>query len=530
MGDLTDTFVPPVDPDRTPLPAPIARVLVLEDRARIERHAPVTCAPGTTRLVVHGVSPLAQDVSVRAAVTDGPARVVDARIRRAVRIRRADKPEEIAELDAAIERLGASLAAADDDRAAVEERRERVLALLGRALAEIPEDVAWGRSDPAGWKAAVDGLCEKARALADRALESWFAESDTARELGALLLRRAVADRPDQHLAAWIEVDLALPAGATAAEAAVSVFYTVPCALWRPSHQARLAGGQLELRCRAAIWQRTGEDWDDVELRVSTARSSLGVSPPLLADDVLEVEKRTDDVVIAARQVAVRTTGTAGTPPAVVDLPGVDDGGEVRNLLAPRRVTIRSDGRPAFVELFRFAAPATVERIATPELVEAVIRRVTSVHTGTLPVLAGPVELVVDGGPIGVTEISFVAPTQPFELGFGPEPELRVVRSVRETTDDKDKVDKWRRRVTKVDLFLSNLGDRAHPIVVTERVPISETEYVRVKRLDDRITGTPVIDEDGMVVWTLTLPPYGTTTLKLGWEVAMAPDVKGGLF
>ena len=225
-----------------------------------------------------------------------------------------------------------------------------------------------------------------------------------------------------------------------------------------------------------------------------------------------------------------RATRLAGAPPAVVDLPGVDDGGEVRNILAPRPVTIRSDGRPAFVELFRFAAPAKVEAIATPELVEAVIRRVTSVHTGTSPVLAGPVELVVDGGPIGTTEILFVAPGQPFELGFGPEPELRIVRSAREVVDDKDRVDKWRRRVTKVDLFLSNLGDRPHQVLVTERIPVSETEYVRVKRLEDRITGTPVIDDYGFVVWTVSLPPYGTTTLKLGWEVAMAPDVKGGLF
>src|SRR5262249_7462953 len=73
-----------------------------------------------------------------------------------------------------------------------------------------------------------------------------------------------------------------------ATNATLHVSYTVRGARWSPIYDARLdTGGRdrkpsLELVPRAEIVQATGEDWRDVELAISTARTAKGGSAPEL--------------------------------------------------------------------------------------------------------------------------------------------------------------------------------------------------------------------------------------------------------
>ena len=62
---------------------------------------------GQNRIIVHGVAPVLQDVSLRAEVLSGKARVADVRIRRGLRIRTADKPEAARVLEEKLEALPA---------------------------------------------------------------------------------------------------------------------------------------------------------------------------------------------------------------------------------------------------------------------------------------------------------------------------------------------------------------------------------------------------------------------------------------
>ena len=50
----------------------------------------------------------------------------------------------------------------------------------------------------------------------------------------------------------------------------------------------------LELESEAVVWQNTGEVWGDVELACSTARPTLGTSPPTLTADRLSLRAKSD--------------------------------------------------------------------------------------------------------------------------------------------------------------------------------------------------------------------------------------------
>jgi uncharacterized protein (TIGR02231 family) len=312
----------------------------------------------------------------------------------------------------------------------------------------------------------------------------------------------------------------------------------VPGACWRPCHTARLtdaAGGRparVELDTDACVWQNTGEDWREVELVLSTERASLGVEPPQLASDVLRAMRRSSEVVVEAREQDIETTGLglggeAAARAVSAELPGIDDGGEVRTWRAAERATIPSDGRPYRARLGSFESDADVELCAFPELTRTVLLKSVQENRGGGPLLAGPVDLVRQSGLCGHTSIRYVAPGERFELGWGPDPDLRVSRDV-EALDEKARMlSAWSVRRTQVRIKLSNLGAEPKRVTVAERLPVSEVEKVRIAVDAERVTGGRRPDENGLLRWPVTLDAFGHEELELVWELRRHEDVVG---
>ncbi|MBK9029988.1 MAG: DUF4139 domain-containing protein [Myxococcales bacterium] len=309
-----------------------------------------------------------------------------------------------------------------------------------------------------------------------------------------------------------------------------------------PYHVATWRGDTLELATDACVWQATGEDWRDVALTCSTARPSLGATPPMPVDDLLRVQAK-GALVAAVREETIATTGL-GAARALDQVPGVDDGGRVQALAAPAPATIVADGRPHRIRLGAWSSPVEAAHVAFPELAPAVIVRTRAVHAGAAPLLAGPVDLIRDGGYTGRTTILYVAPGERFELGWGADPALRVHRTHREKRDEAGLLGSWDQIRHRVAIRLSNLGAAARTITVTERVPVSELpDKVEVVlkaadawQLEDddgairdrtpRITARTVGDH-GMVSWTVELPGRQRRAIAHEYVVKVHGSVQG---
>jgi uncharacterized protein (TIGR02231 family) len=524
---------PPLNGDVVLVDLPVTKVTLLEDRAQVVRKGRVNLAAGRTRLAVADVAPVLQDVSLRGEAEG--ARVVDTRARRAMRIQREDKPEALAALEEKIDALARTFHDAGEDRGRLEGRRQTLLEMVIRGLHEIPEDAGWGVVAHQTWHDTLEGLFTKSQELDESALELFSRQQDLAEDIKRLVAERSSKDRPDARFGCRLELDVDAE---KAGESEVTVEYVVPAALWRPMHRARLLeaeapGGEstLEVKSLAAVWQNTGEDWNDVELWFSTARSSLGHEPPKLADDLLTARRKNEKVVIARREVKVQrgslgSGGGGSTPaPAGIELPGVDDGGDVQTLKAPARATLPSDGRPNLIPLFEFKGPAVVERVTTAEIDGKVFIRARAEHTGERPLLAGPVELIRRSGTVGWSKVLFVAPGERFELGFGPDHGLRVTRKVG-FSEKIDEIDHWQHKVTAIQLFISNLSGSERTVEVKERIPVSEIEHVRVAVLEEQTAPMPEVDEDGFCTWQVTVPGRGHHRVHLSFRVSTAPGVQ----
>ena len=520
--------------------APVVEVTVLEDRARVVRRGAATLPAGQSRLVIDGVAPVLADKSLGAEVAG--ARVLDVRCER----RRvawsegaaAEQARAAARLDAAEREARAELDCAEVAHAAARRDADLIAALRTAALRELAVDAAWGKAPSPG--DTLDQLDARDRDAVARAVATAADLARVRRDVEALARRRELAAAAAGHEAARIVVDVHAD-GAGPAEVAVD--YVVPGACWRPYHTATFdaAVGELEVATDACVWQSTGEDWRGARLAFSTERPSLGTEPPPLADDVVRVRRRSDVVVAETRDQDLDEVGLGvdRAARAAAEVPGVDDGGVTQLLRAEHPATVIADGRPFRVPLGAWRAPAEVARVAMPERSPCVFFRVRAGNAGGRPLLAGPVDLIMDAGYVGRTSILYVAPGERFTIGFGPDAELRVHRELERERDEAGLLGGRNVTTVRVAVRLSNLGDEARTVEVTERIPVSELADVEVELAapdawapEPRGEQVPVVHarqlgDDGMVTWTVELPPYGRRLCALEYAIKSARRVVG---
>jgi hypothetical protein len=489
---------------------PIVRVTVLEDRAQVLRRGRLERVEGREVLELE-LAPVLADKSLSVRVKG--ADLVGSRILRE-RIQRAPETEE-AVLEERLRQAQAGLEAAQ--RAAQSQRAELDLWVRSQQLhlEELGEDAAWGRVDTSAWSEGLSVLSAEEDRLRQSLVRQRHEQERRERAVQDLQLRLRAARSPTSRDRLLLRIELSGQGG----PAELELEYLVPCACWRPWHQARLEGEQLSWRSDACVWQNTGEDWTDVELRVSTERPSLGTEPPTLQAEVLRAQKVGSQVRVEAREQSLQTTGLGGARTSA-RLPGVDDGGQPLHL-GGGRATVPSDGRPHRVPLLSFSSPAQLSHQLKGQVLGAVLLRTEADNTSPHPVLAGPVDLVRDSGFVGRTKILFVAPGERFELGWGPDPALRVHRSERTEEREARMLSSWSATDHVVDLKLSNIGPEPRRVEVLERVPVSEVEKVKVE-----VDGETA-DADGFVRWDVELPAYGTSALDLRWTLKKHSDVSG---
>jgi uncharacterized protein (TIGR02231 family) len=462
------------------------------------------------------------------------AKVVEARVVRAFKaVPPGGLPQDASELRRRIRDLERKLADQVADASRLSAQLEVVRSARGDLLRAIGELSAVGSAAPEGWAQQLEQL-RAAEAEAEEALsDSLASQQRTSTELQQARAARDVAESPQEVLEASIELTVESPAAASGAQAHVS--YLVPCAAWRPRYRATLAqrqgeGAAVELELEASVWQRTGEAWSDVELSLSTARPTLGVAPPELAPDFLSArpksaeEKRT--VEVSVREEVIQAVG-GGTTTESAELPGIDDAGEVQVLSAKERATVPPDGQPHRVPLSSFRAGATTQLLCAPEQ-SPLVSLVATFHNDQRSVLlAGPVDLLRDSGFVGRSQLRFAARGEQVKLSFGSEDHLRVQRE--ETRRDEESRLTGRRTIQRgVQLYVSNAGGEPVRLQLEERIPVSEVKEVEVSlRAKDTQPPPSEVTKDGIVRFTLDVPPREHREVKLAYDVSASAKVAG---
>ncbi|MFT4099214.1 MAG: mucoidy inhibitor MuiA family protein [Rhodoblastus sp.] len=438
------------------------------------------------------------------------------------------------------------------------------------------------RADREGWQTTIDALTVKAdmiRHFAQSSPEKLSAESkpldigqwnsafDTvgaalakagddlraartrAREIDDEIKAIEVARPRQQGKPPLRDVTIALDAAA-ATRAKFAVSYRVSGASWRPAYDARLDTGgagakpSLDLVRRAQIYQRTGEDWSDVTLAVSTTRALRGAQAPEVEPERIAfweppvpmaagMARREAQPMAKMQMDAARPASEAIAPAAPPPVQAVEQQSVLQadawqaNFVVPGKISVAADGATKNFALGAKRYEPSLVIKTSPALDPTAYLEAHLENAEEAPLLAGPVSVQRDGAFVGQGALKSVAPGEGFDLGFGADDRVSVARV---PVKRKENEPTWYNQ-TKLDqrdykTTIKNLHDFPIKTVVVDRIPFSENSAIVVEQLPQTTppTDKQIGDKRGVMAWSFDLKPGEQKELRLAWRMKWPAD------
>ncbi|MGI8504875.1 MAG: mucoidy inhibitor MuiA family protein [Hassallia sp.] len=335
------------------------------------------------------------------------------------------------------------------------------------------------------------------------------------------------------------------PAGAGEFELEVS--YLVNYASWNPLYDLRVSrtSDTVHLGYLAEITQKTGEDWINVDITLSTAKPGLGTLPPKLQPWYIDVP-RSPAQLMTTRRVRQRPMSIRAAPMAMAGT-AEDSDDELDNaeedLITAETVVaevskqgsvvtfklsgggnIPSDGSPHKTTIFNDDYPCNFDYIAMPRLVSFAYLQANvknSVNGATL--LPGKANIFRDNIFVGTTQLDNIAPGQEFKLNLGIDEGLKIERELVERQVDKKLMSNQRRVTYSYRLIITNLLNSEANLKLTEQLPVSRNEQIKVRLI--RSNPQIQLGEMGILEWLLSLAPEERREIYYQFTVEHPPEL-----
>ena len=527
-------------------PSRIVAVTVFPDGAAVTRSMDVMLPPGASTIVLRGLAAAVDPASIRVQ-GEGTGRLLLGAVET-----RAVPADPRAGLDPVLDGRIEVVKAEREEIAGRLEAAEAKKAAILRFSQVGPEKLSpeakpldvdrW----PAVWDAVGDGLAKANEALRDlrtraRRLDADLAALERTRQ-------RPASQGPRRDLVIAVETDgAAISTGPVTGR--LTVTYRVSGAGWQPVYDARLDTGArdrkptLAFERRAQITQRTGEDWGNVALTVSTVRAARGTAAPEVQPMLVTFfeplaglnDQRRDEMMRNKVAESVARMAPAAAPPAppapakvvAAEQEAVLESGAFQAAFrVAGTATVPGDGTPKALLLgSRKADPALSVRVA-PALDETAYLDAAFINEEDAPVLPGAVTLHRDGTYVGRGRLGLVAPGDKVELGFGADDKVKVVRvPVRRRENEPSWIGSTKTELREFKTTVKNLHDAGLRITVTDQIPVSENSAITIEATGvTPPTEKVVADKRGVMAWAWDYQPGEQKEIRLGWRMKWPAD------
>jgi uncharacterized protein (TIGR02231 family) len=332
-------------------------------------------------------------------------------------------------------------------------------------------------------------------------------------------------------------------AAAQAGSLEVSLAYTVPGASWVPSYDARVASSErsVQLDYFGIVRQSTGEDWKDVALTLSTARPSLGGAAPILSVWQLdlynpialreqEARSRRNDMMMAkaaaAPAVNMQTltsnafgAGAEELKDASFAAATIEAGATSASFKIAVSSSIPSDNSPQKVPVTSAALKAVPEYLTVPKRQTAAFLTSKVVNSSEFPLLAGAMNVFLDGTFVATSGLRTVMSGEKFDLALGVDDGIAIKhKRVQKFTEDTGLTNSGKRITYEYLITVQNNKKTTERVIVADQVPLSRNEKIVVKLLSPDAKDVKPTDE-GTLKWTLDLRPGEKRELTVKFTV-----------
>ncbi len=245
------------------------------------------------------------------------------------------------------------------------------------------------------------------------------------------------------------------------------------------------------------VQQNTGEDWTDVALTLSTARPQLGGAAPQLTPWTVDLARppppaavfggvaRTNDMPASMpRSKAVADVVELSAFEVTTAHARIEAGATSASFRIMTPATVLSDNSPQRVPITLAKLDAVPEYATVPKRMPAAYLTAKVQNTSESPLLAGDMNVFLDGTFVASSSLRTVMPGEKFDLELGADEGISVKhKRVNRFAENTGLTNSGRRVTYEYLITIQNNKRTAERIVVIDQVPISRHEKIVVKQL-----------------------------------------------
>ena len=342
---------------------------------------------------------------------------------------------------------------------------------------------------------------------------------------------------------------------ATAGTVTIELTYLVNNATWNPTYSIRAnnKADLITIEYDADIQQKSGENWTDVTMTLSTAQPQQSATPPMPTPWFVEVYKappptvtigiinaqpnavglRSKDSVVAESMMDSEETSYFGLEVAMASANAtINSDGPAVSFTLPRKITVTSNAQDMqTTSLGAFETEAKLFRIAVPMITDSTYIRSNVTNTSDYILLPGVASIFHGSDYVGKTSLPTIAPGESFDLDLGIDPIVIASRVLLEKeTVSTGLFSSGIQTLYKYRVTISNGHEETIDVRLWDRMPVSRNEKIEVtlKNISTPLSTDALylssLRPTGLLRWDLQLlgNTTGKSSTELSWEIDVA--------
>lgn len=422
---------------------------------------------------------------------------------------------------------------------------ERIAGFVTNPVAPEPGGVSPAAADVSYWKSITTFYREGHSRIHGERLGNGQRLMETKQELNRTEARLQSLGRGETRTRSIARVGIAKK---TEGSLSLELSYVVSGPSWKPVYNLRATGGSssMQLEYDALVTQATGENWEDIELRLSTARVNVsGVLPELepwrIDFYTPPPPQETRDFAPMHKSMAQGLDsslglGAAAPAPAArmeemsVEAAGVEQAGASVLFTVAGRASITGDNSETRVSIARNELPAKYSYRAVPKLAELAYLTAEFTNSMQFPILSGKANIHFDGALVASSALELIMPGEVADASLGVDEGVKVeYRFIRRFRKGEGFISKRTCEQFEYVIRLTNHTGREIEIQVCDQFPVSHDNDLAVKPVQPEIKDSRediTLDDRSKITWNLKLPPSGDRELPLSFQVEYPADRK----
>lgn len=305
----------------------------------------------------------------------------------------------------------------------------------------------------------------------------------------------------------------------------LTLTYLVNEAGWQPVYDIRVdnLNGPVNFNYKANVWQRSGVDWNDVNIILSTRNPVQNNAKPELYPWFIDFQQAAlykDRVGAAQKSLAaapVAMSSEMQMAESMADYISVDQKQLSVEFNPSLKYSVPSDGKPYTVAIRDYSVSARYTYYAAPKLDDNAFLVAYLTDWNNLNLLPGTANIYFENSFVGESFIDPFTSEDSLKISLGRDQSITVKREVmKDFTEDKF-LSSDVERFFGFEIVVRNNKNIPVKILIEDQVPISKNEEIEVKLIDS--SGGKYTVKDGKIGWDINIEGSKSLTKKLVYSV-----------